>query len=240
MRARGLLVFTLFMAATLALLIGLGIWQLQRLEWKEGLIAKIEARTKAPPVSLEEAVKLARGGEDVSYLRVRAEGSFDHGEERYLYAISDGEVGWHVIAPLATPAGEVVLVDRGFVPEARKDPSSRPEGQIVGTVTIIGLARTPERQGLFTPDNEADRNRWFWRDLSAMAASMFPQGKGDVAPFYLEAERGEMPGGWPRGGETRLDIPNDHLQYAITWFLMAVCLAVIYAIYLRTRLRRES
>jgi surfeit locus 1 family protein len=240
MRGRGLLAFTFFVAATLALLVGLGLWQLQRLEWKEGLIAKIGARTKAPPVSLQEAAERARGGEDVSYLRVSAEGSFDHEKERYLYAISDGEVGWHVIAPLETKGGEVVLVDRGFVPEAKKEPASRPEGALEGTVTVIGLARPAESQGLFAPDNEAAANRWFWRDLAAMAASMFPERKVEVVPFYLEAERGEVPGGWPRGGETRLDIRNDHLQYALTWFLMAFCLVVIYVIYLRGRLRRSG
>jgi surfeit locus 1 family protein len=240
MKLRSLLAFSLFVAATLALLIGLGVWQLQRLHWKEALIAQIEARTKAPPISLEEAVKRARTGENVSYTRVRAEGTFDHSKERYLYALTDGEVGWHVIAPLRTESGEVVLIDRGFVPEERKDPTLRSEGQVAGDVTVIGLARTPERQGLFIPDNEIAANRWFWRDLPAMTASMFADGKVNAAPFYLEAGKSDVPGGWPRGGETRLDIPNNHLQYALTWFLMAFCIAVIYAIYLRSRLRQVA
>jgi surfeit locus 1 family protein len=238
MRVRGLLLLTAFAAGALAVLLGLGIWQLQRLQWKEGLIAEIEARTKAEPISLGDAVMLARKGEDVSYLRVRAEGSFDHAKERYFFTSVDGTVGWDVITPLTTPTGEVVLIDRGFVPDALRDPASRKQGEIEGPVTVIGLARPPETQGHFVPDNDAARNRWFWRDLTGMARSMFPSGAPNLAPFFLEAEKSDVPGGWPRGGQTRLDIPNDHLQYAITWFAIAFCLVVIYVLYVRSRWRR--
>lgn len=237
MRSRGLLLLTAFSVAALALLIGLGVWQLQRLEWKQGLIAQIEARTHAEPVTLKEALTRARAGEDVSYLRVRVEGRFDNGKERYLYAVSDGTPGWHVITPLEAPEGEVVLVDRGFVPNAFKEPSSRAQGEINDAVAVIGLARSPDTQGLFIPDNEPAENRWFWRDLGAMSKSMFPEGAPDIAPFILEAERSDIPGGWPLGGQTRLDLPNNHLQYALTWFLLALCLVVIYVIYVRSRLR---
>jgi surfeit locus 1 family protein len=234
---RHLVLFTLFMAAGLALLIGLGVWQLQRLEWKEGLIAKIEARVHAPPVTLKEAVASARAGEDISYLRVKTEGRFDHSKERFVYAVTDEGVGWHVITPLATPDGEVVLIDRGIVPDALKDPATRPQGEIEGTATVTGLARQPESQGRFTPDNEPEHNRWFWRDLGGLTRSMFPGSEPEVAPLIVEAEPSDVPGGWPRGGATRLDIPNDHLQYAITWFLLAFCLVIIYAVYVRSRLR---
>jgi surfeit locus 1 family protein len=237
MQWRGLLLLTAFSAAALALLIGLGLWQMQRLEWKQGLIAQIEARTHAEPVTLKEAVARARAGEDVSYLRVRVEGRFDNGKERYLYAVSDGPPGWHVITPLETPEGEAVLVDRGFVPNAFKEPSSRAQGEINDALAVTGLARTPDTQGLFIPDNEPAENRWFWRDLGAMSKSMFPEGAPDIAPFILEAERSDIPGGWPLGGQTRLDLPNNHLQYALTWFLLALCLVVIYVIYVRSRLR---
>jgi surfeit locus 1 family protein len=237
MKARGLLLLSACSAAALAVLIGLGLWQLQRLQWKEGLIAQIEARVKAEPVLLKEAVAQARAGEDVSYLRVRVEGRFDNAKERYLFAVSDGTPGWHVVTPLETPEGEVVLVDRGFVPDALKDPAARPQGELSDAVTVTALARPPETQGLFVPDNEIEQNRWFWRDLKAMTRSMFGDGAKDVAPFFLEAERSDVPGGWPRGGETRLDLPNNHLQYAITWFLLALCLVVIYVLYVRTRLR---
>jgi len=234
---RHLVLFTIYTAAGLALLIGLGVWQLQRLHWKEGIIAQIEARVHAPPVTLKEALAESRAGKDISYLRVTTEGRFDHGKERYLYAVTDEGVGWHVITPLTTQDGEVVLIDRGVVPDAFRDPATRPQGEIEGTVTVTGLARLPDSHGRFVPDNEPGQNRWFWRDLGALTRSMFPGSQPEVARFIVEAEPSDVPGGWPRGGATRLDIPNDHLQYAITWFILAFCLLIIYVVYVRSLMR---
>jgi surfeit locus 1 family protein len=105
-------------------------------------------------------------------------------------------------------------------------------------VTVTGIVRSPETQTLFTPDNEPMVNRWFWRDLAGMARSMFPAGTTEVAPFFLEADKSEVPGGWPEGGQTRLEIPNNHLQYAITWFLLATVLLIVYGLYVRSLYRR--
>jgi surfeit locus 1 family protein len=240
MQRRSLVQLTALMLAALGVLLGLGIWQLQRLHWKQGVIAQIEARTKGAPITLEEAEALAREGRDPSYYRVSVEGRFHHSKERYLYAVSDGRVGWHVITPLETADGEMVLVDRGFVPAELRDPSSRTPGQVENVVTVTGIVRAPERPGLFTPDNEPAANRWFWRDLHAMARSMFQQRLIEVAPFFLEAEASPVPGGWPEGGQTRLDIPNNHLQYAITWFLLAAALLIVYGLYVRSLRRRKS
>jgi len=238
MQQKGLIALTALMLAGLALLIGLGVWQLKRLEWKQGLIAQIEARTKGPPITLEDAVALAGQGRDPSYYRVRVDGRFHHAKERYLYAVSEGRVGWHVITPLETEDGDIVLVDRGFVPDELKDPSARALGQVENVVTVTGIARSPETQTLFTPDNEPKVNRWFWRDLAGMARSMFPAGTIDVAPFFLEADKSKVPGFWPEGGQTRLEIPNNHLQYAITWFLLGACLLIVYGLYVRSLYRR--
>lgn len=238
MPARSLLLFTLFIGLVLALLVGLGVWQLERREWKEALITKIEARVKAGPVGLDEAIAKAGRGEDVAYLRVRVEGRFAHEEERYLYALSGNEPGWRVITPLKAQDGVTVLVDRGFVPNGLKAPSSRRQGQIEGNIGVTGLVRPPEQQGLFTPDNAPSENRWFWRDFAAIRASMPASLDTGLAPFFIEAEAKPVPGGWPRGGETRLAFPNDHLQYALTWFLLAGCLLGVYLVYLRSRQRR--
>lgn len=232
MRTSGLLWLTFFTAAGLAILIGLGMWQLQRLEWKEGLIARIEERTNRKPMDLDRAIELAQQGRNLSYYPVRAEGRFHHDRERYLYALSfDGEPGWHVITPLETVKGNFVLVDRGFVPDALRDPSTRPQGQIKEVVTVTGLARLSEEASIFVPDNNPKANQWFSRDLLAMTRSMFPAGTIQVAPFFLEEEAHDVPGGWPKGGQTRLNLPNNHLQYALTWFGLAACLIVIYGVY---------
>lgn len=240
MRNTELIRLTAFTVAGLALLIGLGVWQLNRLEWKEGLIARIEARTQRAPMTLKEAIALAREKRDPSYYRVRVEGRFHHAKERYLYALSfDGQPGWHVITPLETVEGNMVLVDRGFVPDSLSDPSTRALGQIQRLVTVTGLVRAPETQALFTPDNEPDAKRWFSRDLPGMARSMFPGGTIEVAPFFLEVEKTDVPGGWPDGGQTRLEIPNNHLQYAITWFLLGACLLIVYGVYVLSLYRRD-
>jgi len=231
MTMKSLLGLTAAVLAALAVLVGLGLWQIERLEWKEGLIAKIETRSKGPAISLEDAIVMAGRGQDPSYHRVRVSGRFDHARERYLFAVSDGETGWRVITPLKTEDGALVLIDRGFVPSDLRDPSSRAEGQIEDEVTVTGIVRMPDTQGLFIPDNEPDANRWFWRDLAAMGQSMFPETPERLAPFFLEAEKDQVPGGWPEGGQTRLELPNNHLQYAITWFLLAACLLVIYGVY---------
>jgi surfeit locus 1 family protein len=227
------------MLAGLAVLVGLGVWQLKRLQWKEGLIAQIETRTKGEPITLKEATAMARVGRDPEYYRVRIDGRFHHARERYLYAVSDGTVGWHVITPLETADGDMVLVDRGFVPDMLRDPSSRPLGQVENVVTVTGIVRSPELRNMFTPDNEPEPNRWFWRDLQGMARSMFPSGVIQAAPFFLDAEKSAIPGGWPEGGQTRLEIPNNHLQYAITWFLLAACLLAIYGLYVRSLYRQD-
>jgi len=239
MTNRGLVVLTACTLAGLALLIGLGVWQLKRLAWKEGLIAEIETRAKGEPIPLQDAIAVSREGRDPSYYRVRVDGRFDNAKELYLYSVAEERVGWHVITPLTSPDGTVVLVDRGFVPDALRDPAKRAEGEIEGPVTVTGLARTPEIHGAFVPDNEVAANRWFWRDLAGMTHALYSAGAPAVAPFFLEAEKTDVPGGWPEGGQTHLELPNNHLQYAITWFLLAGALVVVYLIYVRGAYRRE-
>lgn len=232
MPASALIKLTAATLVGLVFLVGLGVWQLQRLEWKEALIARIEARTERKPVTLERAIELTKELGNPSYLPVRAEGRFHHKRERYLYSISlDGEPGWHVITPLQTVDGQFVLVDRGFVPDKLRDPKARPKGQVQEVVAVTGLIRTPEEPALFIPDNDPEANQWFSRDLAAMTRSMFPSGTVQVAPFFLEAAESDVPGGWPKGGQTRLKLANSHLQYALTWFGLALCLVGVYGVY---------
>ncbi|HLC09309.1 MAG TPA: SURF1 family protein [Methyloceanibacter sp.] len=237
MPAKKLIGFTIVTLAALALLIGLGVWQLQRLDWKRSLIAEIETRTKARPIALTEAIAFAKDGHDPSYLHVRVAGRFENDKERHLYAIADGAPGWHLITPLVTEDGAIVLIDRGFVPDAMKEQPTRPQSLVEGETSVTGLIRVPESQGAFTPNTDLERNRWYFRDLDRMARSMFGDKPPSLAPFFLEAEESGPPGSWPRGGQTRLGLPNNHLQYALTWFLLALCLLVIYAVYLRQALQ---
>lgn len=221
---------TLFTVPALLILLGLGTWQVQRLHWKEGLIAQRAAMVAAPPIAPPQTLAEAEANQ---FRHVADDGALLNDKEIYLAATSDsGESGYQVLTPLREAGGRIVLVNRGFVPLELKDPKKRGAGELSGTVHIAGLLRTPpaEKPTWFLPDNRADLNLWFWVDLPAMAKAA---GVPDAAPFYIDADKTPNPGGWPKGGVTRLELPNDHLQYAITWYALAVALIVIYALYHR-------
>lgn len=226
----------------LAVLVNLGLWQVDRLGWKAELVERIEARIHAPPVSLAQAVLIEAKTQDVDYLPVEAEGRFLHEEERYFLSTREGQAGWNVHTPLLVGGGEAVFVNRGFVPYQRRDPATRPEGQIDGEVSIIGLARNgeSEKPTSMIPDNDLPARNFYWRNLDEMAAGLeLPQGVR-LLPFIVDAGPGEAPGGYPVGGTTVIDIPNNHLQYAITWFSLAVLLFGMLVILVVSQARRRA
>ncbi len=143
--------------------------------------------------------------------------------------------GYWVFAPARLAGGTIVLVDRGFVPADRKDPATRAQGAPQGVVDIVGVMRWPEARGMFTPADEPQNNLWYLRDSTAIAAAK----KWDTtAPFYIEQEAPVPPGGWPKPGKLLVALPDNHLQYAITWFGLALGLAGVYVTWLAGRLRR--
>ena len=228
--------------AALAVLIGLGTWQMQRKAWKEGLLDAIAQRVNAAPVPLEMAARRWTGGEDLEYLRVTARGRYHHDKERLLYAPGKEGPGFHVFTPLETADGRYLFVNRGFVPDALKDPATRAAGQPQDEVEVTGLLRHPAEQGWFTPANEPARNLWFWRDLDGMAASVLGREQARAFPFFLDEQPRESGGAasqWPRPGVTRLDLPNRHLEYALTWYGLAGTLVAVYLAFAIGRLRRS-
>ena len=238
---RDLMVLTVLVVAAFGILVGLGIWQLQRMAWKDSLNAQIAARTGREPVTLSSAIGRWEKTKDVEYLKVRFKGRFRHGAESHYFTVINGQSGWRVITPLETTEGRIVMVDRGFVPDAMKQPQTRAQGQIEGEHTITGLARAPGVQRFFVPDNAPEKNNWFWRDLNGMAASSLPaRDIKRVVPFFVEQEATSIPGGLPRGGVTRVVLPNTHLQYVLTWFGLAGTLLAVFAVYLRGRFRRRA
>jgi len=223
---------TLTAVPIVLLCLGLGVWQVQRLHWKLGLIAAREAGLEASPVPPPVSLAAAR---PLEYHRVAITGTFDNDKEIYLHAISEsGRLGYQILTPLREASGQVVFIDRGFVPTALRDPARRAAGQLSGVVHVLGILRLPPdgRPNWFLPDNNAKLDHWFWVDLPAMtAATGLPADR--VAPYYLDADKTPNPGGWPLGGIALPELPNHHLQYAITWFALAVAMVVIYVIYHR-------
>lgn len=217
----------LITAAGLVVLLGLGVWQLQRAAWKDGLIAERGARLALAVVPVSEASAEPTAWE---LRRVTVAGRFDHGRElTVLRPGSDGGSGYHVITPLLSSSGGAVLVDRGWVPFDRRDPASRAEGQVAGWVELEGIVRLADEPGPFAPDNDPGHGVWFSLDPSAMAAAM-----GLVAPpLVVEAVGPAPPGGLPQPAVAGIGLTNPHRGYALTWSSLAVALAVIYLVYRR-------
>ena len=218
-----------------AVLLALGAWQVQRMNWKADLLARLEARAAAEPVTVPAAREMfTRSGEDVRFLRIAARGRYDHDKELHLYGIWNKQPGWHIITPFETSTGERVLVIRGFVPDALKRSSDRPDGQPGASVDILGTLRFGEARGMFTPDNDEEANHWFWRDLSAMQRAAGSEIGSTFVPFFLELEAPAHVAAWPRPAPlSAARLHNRHFGYAVTWFGLAAALVVIYGLLFR-------
>ena len=222
-------------AIALAILLSLGTWQVLRLQWKEDLLARMEARLTTAPASLADIEKEAATS-DIDYAPVTLSGRFDNAQEQYFFATNDGRVGYYVYTPLTLADGRSVFVNRGFVPIELMQPATRKVGQIEGDVTITGLARAklPGKPSWAVPENEPAKRLFFWKDLDAMAANAtIPPDR--ILPFFVDAGDAPNPGGWPRGGVTQLDLPNNHLSYALTWYGLAVVLVVVSVLAFRRK-----
>jgi len=213
---------TLITFCMLAVLLGLGTWQVQRLHWKQALLATIDDRINDDPVDAETV-----NPAEADYRPAKASGLFQHDREFYLTAISStGEGGYHVLTPLQLDDGKYLLVDRGWIPYDRKAPETRRDGQLFGPVRVGGILRIP-RHYWTQPANDAAGNVWYGIDLPVMAKLA---GVPEFMPFVLEADTKPNPGGYPIGGQTRVTLPNNHLSYALTWYGLALALLVIYGV----------
>ena len=227
--------------AALGVLIALGTWQLERKAWKEDLIATLASRLSAPPAHLPARERWQRldAAKD-EFTRVEFPATFVPGEEAFVYSSGSGlrpdvkEPGYWVFSPARLSGGSLVVVNRGFVPEGRQDAKTRPDGEPDGVVDIVGVMRWPEPRGTFTPDDEPARSLWFARDPAAMAKA---KSWGTIAPFYIDQEAPAVPGGLPRVGPLKANLPNNHLQYAITWYGLAAVLVIVSLLLVRSRWR---
>lgn len=243
---RHLLAPAIAFAVAFALLVGLGVWQLDRHAWKEDLIARVEAGLAADPADAPgpnawPSLDL-RAAE---YTPVKVEGVFDNANEIHVVHTlvepkgPTGGIGYQVFTPLRTETGWWVYVNRGFIPREKKDPATRSAGQIDDRTEVVGLVRAPGPRSWFTPADDVAGNTWFSRDpmLFAAASGLPPEA---VAPYIIDARFDpRLPGGLPQGGETIVSFPNNHLQYALTWFGLAAALAGVFVAFAVKR-RREG
>ena len=227
-------IFGALVLVVMAILLALGTWQVERLAWKEALIGRITSQLAQPPVSLGTIETALAAGEPIEHRPVTLTGTFLHDRERHFFATHEGQSGFYIYTPLRLTDGRVLFVNRGFVPYDRKDQATRAQGQIDGEVTVTGLARERlnNKPSWLVPTNDPAKNIFYWKDLDAMAASA---GISEpVLSLFVDADKAPNPGGLPIGGVTIIDLPNNHLQYAVTWYGLALALAgVCVAIWMR-------
>ncbi|WNJ94019.1 SURF1 family protein [Bosea sp. 685] len=241
--------------------LALGLWQVQRLGWKQALIARVESRIHAAPAPAPGPAGWAAVADD-EYRRVRVSGLFQQDRQTFVQAVTERGGGYWLMTPLRSDAGFTVLVNRGFVtPEQRSQlsgPASASSGQVptaqvptaqvptaqvpAAQVTVTGLLRPSEPGGGFLRHNDPAADRWYSRDIAAIAAvrGLGERGFGEVAPYFIDADATQGPAGFPVGGLTVLRFANNHLVYALTWFALALMLAAAAAFVIRGeyRLRR--
>ena len=227
---RPLLWPTLMTLAALPVLIGLGLWQVERLAWKEALLARIETRLDEAPVALPRPEAWETfDSEAEKFRRVTLTGRFLDTEFHHFTQDAGGAAGYSVLNPFEVEEGAVVFVDRGFVPLPLKETHGTvPEGE----VTFTGVMREPQARSSFDGQDDPAKNIWMVRDPETMVRAGGATLEGvTIAPFIVEAETGSFAGEWPKPKGTRIDIPNNHLDYALTWFGLAVVLLGVYIAY---------
>jgi len=224
------LIPTAFTVLALIVLLTLGTWQVQRLAWKNNLVNEINKNSALPPIDFPY------GNVDIEalkYRRVIISGHFLHDKEVHLFTgarVMNGDPGYNIFTPLENKNGEVVLVDRGWVPTKKKERESRPEALIDGEVSLVGMLHSGETKGRFTPDNNISKNLWFWLDIPTIAGFT---GKHIDNVYVRALDDGADSAGLPIAGKATTEIRNDHLQYAVIWYSFAIILLIIYRIYIK-------
>jgi surfeit locus 1 family protein len=207
-----------FLVIAALIFTGLGVWQVERRSWKLDLIDRVDQRIHAAPVAPPRPTEWPRGtAQDFEYRHVTLSGVFDNDRETLVQAVTERGPGFWVMTPLRLADGTAVLVNRGFVPPERREPASREQPS--GEVTVTGLLRISEPGGGFLRANDARSDRWYSRDVAAIAAS---KGIDQAAPYFIDADASPNPDDFPVGGLTVVQFRNSHLVYALTWFSLAL------------------
>lgn len=255
-KSSGLLWPTVLTVVGLAILLSLGTWQMQRLAWKEALIARVEAAAKAAPVPIANIAGFAAAAPsdlpaDLQFRRVTLSGTFEHADEFHVWSPGKQGPAWSVVTPLrlATPltAGgtitDRVLVIRGVVLDSTKAAASRAAGNPSGDVAITGRVRFGH-VGTFSKTVDAARNEWLDFDLGGMTAKLVPVGASKagsgIAPFFVEAEAATGGANAPQPDLAAVNLSNRHLEYALTWYGLAATLAGVYIAFAWSRRPRSA
>ena len=228
--------FAAIMAGLVLVFIGLGTWQVQRLFWKLDLIERVDARVHAQAVPAPPPTVQVDAAND-EYRRVTVTGRLLNDKETLVQAVTELGPGFWVVTPLETLDQGIVLINRGFVPATKRDPSTRAEAQLSQSAAVTGLLRLSEPGGGFLRTNDVAGDRWYSRDVEAIAKA---RGLNNVAPYFIDADATVNPGGYPVGGLTIVKFRNSHLVYALTWYSLAAMSAGAVYFLLRRRKAAEE
>lgn len=213
------LLFNFFVFFIITLFCALGTWQLVRLQWKNNLIYEIGEGLKSPAINYSNKIQK-------NYQRVIAEGEYDFEKQIYLYSLNEkGELGFDVITPFKTLELENILINRGWIKANQKNEIiiNKVEGK-----KIQGLMFKNVKKNIFKPDNEIEKNIWFSINLEDV--NKFTGKKFNEYIFYLEDEKIST----PKPKKITIDLPNNHLKYAITWYSISISI-FLYFLYFRKK-----
>nr|CAB3266714.1 surfeit locus protein 1-like [Phallusia mammillata] len=217
---------------------GLGTWQVYRKKWKLGLIKQLEERTSSFPRPFPQDIGELK---DLEYYPLYVTGTFDHSKEIYieprslvtkgagidagsLMSSQNKNIGMQVITPFRLADSDMtILVNRGFVPLANKNPVTRPQGQVEGVVQVTGLLRRNENRPPLSPSNMPKQGRWLYKDLNEMSKLT------GTSPILIDAvfDPGAPPGA-PIGGQTRVTLRDEHLSYIVTWYGLSIATSIMW------------
>jgi len=218
----------LFTLVSGAILVSLGAWQLHRLAWKEGLLAQIAARADAPVVAPPDVADWPKLKPiDYDYRHVTLVGRFVYDDTVLVFTPAGPQEvgpGYLFLTPLRLASGAYVIVNRGFVPAALAA-KLRHQTNAPGETHFTGLMRPPQGRNAFTPPDHPDKGTYFTRDPAVIAGYFH---LSPMAPFTVDVDAVPGATGWPRGGTTERDLPNNHFNYALTWFGLAVGLLGVF------------
>lgn len=224
------LIPTLVTVPCLLIVVALGYWQVQRLQWKEALLANLSEELSSPPRPLD-ATTLAAPLERFRFRHVIFDASLPaHTPATFAAKYYKGSLGYNVVSAMQLPEGGEVLVNRGWIPQAMRDSFLMKEARRdkPTPVKVEGMMRALPPQGLFMPDNTPKDNMWFWYDALALQQAL---GMQATPAMVVDATAVEPAANYPMPAKAEINLRNDHLMYAVTWFGLALALAVIYVVY---------
>ena len=218
--AKGL---SLVMVPVLAILLALGVWQVKRLHWKTDLLAQIESGQALPPTSLSQLLSDEKAGKVIAWRKVSMRGHIADEPVRFLYTLRNGKPALRALAPFITDSGIIIVVDFGYV-EALQNPAYRLP-QTGRDVVVEGILKPIRKPGRFAPDNQAD-GTWYWADTATMLVPFFAS--PTVETYMVDLNAPQLYPDWPEPAPAHADIPNNHLDYALTWLGLALAAIGVY------------